>query len=106
MTPKPPANLRSTKLLAKARLCISDWFSVMVEHLTWWTWRRWNIYCPKRSVAHLFERPDFQRSLFDYDEDFVSTCALNEINCGGFHGKWTPKIMLIGLEPDERMKDE
>jgi len=78
----------------------------VIEFITWWCWRRWRIYCPRGDVSHLFERPDFKRSLFDYDESFVSPCTLNEINCGGRLGKWTPKNALIGLEPDERMKDE
>lgn len=38
----------------------------------------------------------YQEKLFDYDEAFVSPCTLNEVNVGGLHGKWTPKIMLMG----------
>jgi hypothetical protein len=64
-------------------------------------WRRWRIYCPKGDVSHLFERPDFQRALFDYDEAFVSPCTLNETNCGGVLGRWTPKIRTIATEPCE-----
>jgi hypothetical protein len=84
----------------------SAWFGVMVEWVKWWGWQRWRIYCPKGDVSHLFERPDFQRSLFDYDEAFVSPCTLNEINCGGVRGKWTPKIMLIGITDDGRFENE
>ncbi len=78
----------------------------LVNFLTWWLWRRWRIYCPDRDVSHLFARRDFQRSLFDYGEAFVSPCTLNEINCGGICGGWTPKIALIGMDLDERMAGE
>lgn len=78
----------------------------MIEFLTWWLWRRWRIYCPRQSVAHLFERPDFRRSLLDYDEAFVAPCTMNEENCGGVRGKWAHQVAIIGLEPDERMKGE
>lgn len=27
----------------------------MKHFLSWWLWRRWRIYCPKRDVSHLFE---------------------------------------------------
>lgn len=74
--------------------------------ISWWAYRRWMVYCPKRNVRGLFETPDFQRSLFDYDEAFVSPCTFNEINCGGFKGKWTPKITLIGVQNDERFAND
>jgi hypothetical protein len=77
-------------------------FCVMVEFVTWWCWRRWRIYCPKGDVSYLFQtKDDFQKSLFDLDEAFVSPCTMNEINCGGFRGKWTPKIKLLGFEMPE-----
>lgn len=73
--------------------------SSLVESVAWWLWRRWRIYCPRGSVSHLFERPDFQKSLMDYDEAYVSPCTLNEHNCGGVRGKWTPKVaMMPGME--------
>ena len=68
----------------------------IADFFTWWLWRRWRIYCPKGDVSHLF---DESGKLFDYDEAFVSPCIMNEINCGGFRGKWTPKISFVpGME--------
>jgi hypothetical protein len=95
----------------------------LIEFLIWWIWKRWRIYCPKRSIAHLFDQnrrlvatpfgimefpsPDeFVHALFHYDEAFVFPCSLNESYCGGYRGKWTPKINFIHLESDDRMKDE
>ena len=86
--------------------CLCNIIKYYIEQAKWYGWRRWHIYCPKGNVSHLFERPDFQCSLFDYDEAFVSPCTLNEINCGGFHGKWTPKIKFIGIKNDGRFRDE
>jgi hypothetical protein len=85
------------------------------EFLTWWLWRRWRIYCPRRSVAHLFDQnrcivldshgamefpsaDGFAGALFDYNEAFISPCSFNEIECGGHRGRWTPKIQMPGLE--------
>lgn len=54
-----------------------------------------------------FPSPDeFVHALFHYDEAFVFPCSLNESYCGGYRGKWTPKINFIHLESDDRMKDE
>jgi len=61
----------------------------MIQWLTWWFWRRWRIYCPTGSVAHLFDRSG---SLLDYDEAFVPPCSLNEVNSG---------IYLIGFTINE-----
>ena len=86
----------------------------LIDFVTWWLWRRWCIYCPKRSVAHLFDqnrrlvmtplglmefpsRDGFDGALFHYDEGFVGPCQFNETNCGGYRGKWTPKISLLGM---------
>ena len=75
----------------------------ILQFLSWWCWRKWRIYCPKGDVSHLFERPDFQHSLFDYDEAFVSPCTLNSNNCGGHRGKWTPRVMIVSMEmPEEK----
>jgi len=84
------------------------------EFITWWCWRRWHIYCPTYKVSHLFDQPivqwtpigimefpskkEWDGALFHYDEAFVSPCTLNEKNCGGIKGKWTPKIRFIGGE--------
>ena len=75
----------------------------MKEFITWWFWRRWNIYCPKYDIGHLFNYNEkFQTSLFDWDESFISPCTLNPINIGGLPpGKWTPEIMFIGFECDD-----
>jgi len=102
--------MKLTELYRKTARSAAGWLRRMVRHQVeqakWYGWQRWRIYCPKGDVSHLFERPDFQRSLFDYDEAFVSPCTLNEINCGGFRGKWTPKIKLIGIQDDTRFESE
>lgn len=67
--------------------------------VSWWCWRRWRIYCPCRDVSHLFNNPEqFQGSLFDYEEAFVSPCTLNPVWCGGIEGRWTPRIGLLHME--------
>lgn len=51
-------------------------------------------------------RDEFDTALFHYDEAFVVPCSLNEINCGGYRGQWTPKIELLSMEmPDEAKAD-
>lgn len=70
------------------------------DFFSWWTWRRWRIYCPKGDVSHLFKPLGF--GLFDYDEAFVSPCTLNEIWCGGFIGKWTPRIRFMSMDVEEK----
>lgn len=64
---------------------------------TWYLWRRWRIYCPTYPINHLFEKKSI--GLFDYDEEFISPCCLNEINCGGNinNGKYRNKIQFIEL---------
>ena len=93
----------------------------LVDFLTWWLWRRWHIYCPNRSVAHLFpqnrrivmtpygemefpNQDEFEKSLFDYDEMFVSPCSLKYYwqDCG--NRKWTPKMGLLSMDMPEEDK--
>lgn len=80
----------------------------LAEFFSWWIWRRWRIHCPTRDVSHLFEikEEDFRRTLFSYDEAFISPCVLNEKNCGGLRGKWIPKIAIIGIKCDGRFDGE
>lgn len=84
----------------------------LLQFLAWWLWQRWNIYCPRRSVAHLFDqnrtlhgtpygimefpsREDVITALFHYDEAFLSPCTCNEVWCGGFRGLWSPTISFV-----------
>jgi hypothetical protein len=79
-----------------------------IDWVTWWCWRRWNIYCPTYKItdSSLDKQHNFVYGLFCYDEAFVSPCTLNEINVGGFRGKWTPTIKLIGMtDPDGDKND-
>lgn len=90
--------------------------TILIQWITWWCWRRWRIYCPRKPVSHLFDqkrrlvmtpyglmefpsREEFETALFHYDEAFVFPCSLNVINCGGVQGKWTPKIGMLRTEP-------
>jgi len=87
----------------------------MIDFITWWTWRRWRIYCPSYKVTHLFDQnriledtpwgimcypsiDSFENSLFHWDEAFISPCLLNEKWGGSAKGNWVPKIRFIGLE--------
>lgn len=74
----------------------------MTQWITWWLWRRWTIFVPKRDVSHLFKQ-DWQSDLIGHDEVFVSPCSFNEVNSGQ---AGNIKIRMIGLEPDERMQNE
>ncbi len=97
----------------------------MLDFITWWCYRRWTIYCPSYQVDHLFEQnrkivltpmgwmefpsdESFEKSLFHYDEEFISPCTWNEINCGVMHNKWMPKIAFMpGMEDrEEETQDE
>lgn len=79
----------------------------MIDFITWWGWRRWRIYCPSYKVTHLFDhKGDFEKSLFDWDEAFVSPCTLNEVWCGGVRGKWTPKIRFMPPITEREDEDE
>lgn len=70
----------------------------IIDFITWWTWRRWNIYCPPR-----ISEPKLGEKLFDYDENFISPCSFNPINSGAVNPhKATPKISFLGFELDER----
>lgn len=62
------------------------------------------MYCPPGDVSHLFEERG--PTLIDLDEAFVAPCVLNEHWCGGARGSWTPRVRLIGLQPDERFDKE
>jgi hypothetical protein len=92
--------------------------AVVVDFVSWWLWRRWRIYCPARRIDHLFDqnrrlvftpkgmmefpsREEFDSALFHYDEGFVGPCQFNEQNCGGYRGKWTPKISFLGMDFNE-----
>jgi hypothetical protein len=67
--------------------------------ISWWFWRRWNIYCPKRRVDHLFDKKDLWKfGLFDWDEAFIPPCSWNPINSGKYVGKHSPKINFLGFE--------
>lgn len=50
------------------------------DAVSWWSFRRWRIYCPNCDVSHLFER--MGEPLINYNERFVSPCEMNEIYCG------------------------
>lgn len=91
-----PTGQRGWHWLESVVRTLCDW-------LSWYCWRRWRIYCPSKDVSHLFDKKaQFENSLFDYDEAFVSPCTFNEVNCGGIKGKWTPKIKMLSMEmPDE-----
>ena len=68
--------------------------------ISWCLWRRWNIYCPKYKVHHLFKKKlkeEFQSELFDYDEKFISPCSLHPINSGNPPGKYFHEIKFIGF---------
>jgi len=55
-------------------------------------------------------KESFQKSLFHWDEAFISPCSFNETWCGGVRGKWIPKIKLIDLpdndNDDNKTQDE
>ena len=115
MTLDSPKNIEITTARAGS---LQRLVSRLVEFIGWWLWRRWRIYCPCRSVAHLFDqnrrlvmtpyglmefpgRDEFENVLFHYDEAFVTPCTFNETNCGGYRGRWTPKIGLLSMEMPE-----
>jgi hypothetical protein len=52
----------------------------LLNLITWHLWRRWQIYCPDKPIQP--HKADFQTSLLDYDESYISPCSFNEINCG------------------------
>ena len=94
----------SLAVLAVLITCIA-WpgIETSAEWVSWWGWRRWKIYCPRYPVEHLFEsRHALGATLFAYDEQFISPCTLNGVNCGGAEaGKWRPRIFFMSMEMPE-----
>lgn len=76
-----------------------------LDFITWWTYRRWHVYCPNVNVSYLFttHKDSFNGALFHHDENFISPCSFHRNNSGQVVEKWSPKITLIGFNV---IKDE
>jgi hypothetical protein len=82
------------------------WIQQVFDFVTWWCWRRWQDPCPPRDISGLFDKPDFQNQLMDYDEAFVPPCSLHSSNSGGYTGKHTPKVMLVEIPDPDGAREE
>lgn len=57
-----------------------------------------NLYHKESACSQQIEQ--FQKSLLDWDEYFISPCVLNEVSIGIEElpeGTWTPKIKFLGF---------